>query len=208
MENKKCKFCQTEVDKKAKVCPNCKKDLRNWFLRHPILSIILIIIIIGIASGSSNSKNPATITTNTKTSLVIANIGDVIKTDKFEITVTDISEKSKVGTQYYNKKPSEGATYIAVKLKYKNITTEPIGMFDQKPTLKLVGPNNVEYNNDLDASSNYATEVDPDSKVFSDLNPGITVNDATVFEISKTDYSKPGWKLKITADKITEINIK
>lgn len=197
------------MDKKAKVCPNCKKDLRNWFLRHPVLSIILVIIIIGVASSSSNSNEPATITTNNNTvSVVNAKVGDVIKTDKFEIIVTAIDEKSKVGTQYFNKTASEGATYIAVKLKYKNITTQPIGMFDQKPTLKLVGPNNVEYNNDLDASSNYATEVDPDSKIFSDLNPGITVNDATVFEISKTDYSKVGWKLKITADKTTEINIK
>ncbi len=24
-ETKKCKYCQSEIDKKAKICPNCKK---------------------------------------------------------------------------------------------------------------------------------------------------------------------------------------
>ena len=28
---KKCKYCQTEIDKKAKVCPNCKKKQSHIF---------------------------------------------------------------------------------------------------------------------------------------------------------------------------------
>lgn len=222
METKKCKFCQSDIDKKAKVCPNCKKDLRIWFAKHPIITVIGILIIIGIlGGGTATSKNPATVTPTTKDSanvtpsttvnssqVTTAKIGDVIKTDKFEITITDISEKVKVGTEYLNKKPSEGATFVAVKIKYKNITTQPIGMFSQKPTINLVGPNNVEYNNDIDATSYYAGEVDPDSKIVSDLNPGITVNDAEVFEISKEDYAKSGWKLKVKSDKEAEIAIK
>lgn len=44
MEKKKCKHCQLGIDKKAKKCPKCSGDLRNWFRRHPILTLILILI--------------------------------------------------------------------------------------------------------------------------------------------------------------------
>lgn len=53
---KKCKFCQTDIPKKATVCPNCKKDLRSWFSRHPILSVILIIFIIWMFASNSVEK--------------------------------------------------------------------------------------------------------------------------------------------------------
>ena len=39
---KKCKFCQADIPKKAKVCPNCKRTLKS----HGCLISILIFIII------------------------------------------------------------------------------------------------------------------------------------------------------------------
>lgn len=57
---KKCKSCQTEIDDKAKKCPQCKSDQRNWFVRHKIMTVILALIvlaIIGSALGGDNSKN-------------------------------------------------------------------------------------------------------------------------------------------------------
>ena len=43
---KKCKFCMTEIDDKAKLCPNCKKDLRDFASRHPIITFIIFIMIL------------------------------------------------------------------------------------------------------------------------------------------------------------------
>jgi hypothetical protein len=54
---KKCKSCQSEIDAKARKCPHCQTDQRNWFGKHPFLTIILIIIIIGIFGNSSNKNN-------------------------------------------------------------------------------------------------------------------------------------------------------
>ena len=45
---KKCKYCQTDIPVNAKVCPNCKRDLRNWFERHKIITFFLIILFIGM----------------------------------------------------------------------------------------------------------------------------------------------------------------
>lgn len=39
---KKCKYCQSEIDKKAKVCPVCKRSLKG----HGCLIAILVFIIV------------------------------------------------------------------------------------------------------------------------------------------------------------------
>lgn len=54
---KKCKSCQSEIDAKAKKCPQCQTDLRNWFVRHKILSGIGIIVIIGIIGSAASQSN-------------------------------------------------------------------------------------------------------------------------------------------------------
>lgn len=41
---KKCKFCQTEIPKKAKVCPNCKRTLKS---HGCLVSILMFILIVG-----------------------------------------------------------------------------------------------------------------------------------------------------------------
>ena len=53
---KKCKSCQEEIDDKAKKCPHCQTDQRNWFLRHPLIAVILVIFVIDIVSASSGGK--------------------------------------------------------------------------------------------------------------------------------------------------------
>jgi len=70
---KKCKSCQTEIDAKAKKCPHCQADQRNWFGRHPIitglLAVILIFGVIGAIGGSKGSNtNSTSATTNSQPS--------------------------------------------------------------------------------------------------------------------------------------------
>ncbi|MDD4938044.1 MAG: Ltp family lipoprotein [Candidatus Shapirobacteria bacterium] len=59
---KKCKSCQTEIDNKAKKCPHCQADQRNWFIKHKILTGILIIIIIAIISNMSGGEKSSSTT--------------------------------------------------------------------------------------------------------------------------------------------------
>lgn len=54
-----CKACNKEIAKGAKLCPNCGKDQRSWFMRHKIMSFFGIIIILGVfgtAIGSSGDE--------------------------------------------------------------------------------------------------------------------------------------------------------
>lgn len=51
-ETKKCKYCQTDIPKKAKICPNCKKKQHG---KKKIVILIAVILIIIIAMASCNS---------------------------------------------------------------------------------------------------------------------------------------------------------
>jgi len=57
---KKCKSCKLEIDPKATKCPHCQSDQRNWFIRHPIITILLVIsgfFAIGSSGGGSGNSN-------------------------------------------------------------------------------------------------------------------------------------------------------
>lgn len=52
-EVKKCKHCQTDIPKKAKVCPNCRRPLKSHGCLIALLSIIIILgVVIAIVIGS------------------------------------------------------------------------------------------------------------------------------------------------------------
>jgi len=53
---KKCKYCLSEIPRSAKVCPQCKRDLRSWFAKHPFLTILLILFFLWILTSSSVEK--------------------------------------------------------------------------------------------------------------------------------------------------------
>lgn len=208
MAMKKCKECGEEISSSAKKCPKCGKDQRNFFMKHPVIYTILILMIIGIVagSGSDNTGNTTAIltgdTTATSTSTenqvkeTVYNIGDAISNKKYEITIKNVSTAMNVGSKYLNSQPAEGGVYVCVDFTYKNVSTEPINSWDF-PTVELVDSNGVEYSSDVSASSYYATEKDPNRKILSDLNPGITVTDNKVFEIAEESYNQGEWYLVI-----------
>lgn len=42
---KLCSACKEQINKDATACPHCKTDLRNWFVRHWIISLLLILFV-------------------------------------------------------------------------------------------------------------------------------------------------------------------
>ena len=163
-----------------------------------------MVILISAASSAGNNpsktvSNPSTATqTETKQAdnkpkaETSFKIGDMIKTEKFEIKILSVEERKEVGEKYVSSKPADGGIYVAVKFEYKNISDKPIGMFSF-PKIVLQDSNKNKYNQDLSATTYYATEIQPDRKVLSDLNPGIKVMDTGVFEISKEAYAQGEW---------------
>ena len=204
MAMKKCKECGNEISKGAKSCPKCGKDQRNFFMKHKFITFILVVIVISVVAASGGEETTQVSSTNQKEE-VVYNVGETIATKEYEITIDAVKEKNKVGTEYFSSTPSEGGIYVAVDFKYKNISDKPLSSWDF-PIVELVDAKGTEYSSDLDASSNYATEMEPDRKVLSDLNPNITVTDNEVFEISSESYSTGEWFLLV--DNKIKIKIK
>lgn len=204
-----CKACSKEIAKGVKKCPNCGKDQRNWFMRHKIMTFIGAIIVISIIASALGDGGEETSTTTggdtkkqTSKEETIYKVGDAIKADQLEVTVTKFEEKEKVGNQYVNKKASDGGTFVAIQYTMKNVSDEPVGMFDY-PTLNLVDGKGTEYESDIDASSNYAIETGVDnSKILSDLNPDISITDTQVYEVSKEKFGKGNWYIQVGDAKV------
>ena len=73
MENKNmtiCKVCGKEIAKGAKVCPNCGKDQRNFFMRHKILTVIGGLIVIGVIGNVVGGSTTKTTSTNSNKTIV------------------------------------------------------------------------------------------------------------------------------------------
>ena len=157
--------------------------------------------------NTSSSDNNETITTSpVKNAETKYYVGDTVTTGLYDFTITKVTTKNKVGSTYLNKTPSEGGIYVCIEFEYKNISDAPISMW-KEPRINLIDKNNNKYSQDISASSYYATEYDIDSKILSDLNPGIKVKDADVYEISEESWNKGGWTIKVDADKDFVVNI-
>ncbi|MBQ7096507.1 MAG: DUF4352 domain-containing protein [Clostridia bacterium] len=198
----KCKVCNEDMAANAKTCPKCgAKNKKPIYKKWWVWAIVAVVIIGAFAGGGEEPVK----TGEKKTEAQYA-VKDIINTEKFEIVVTDVKTSKKVGGAYFNTEPSEGGIFVVLEWEYKNISDSPVAAFSC-PSARLVDKNGTKYDADLDATASYATEIKLDRKVLSDLNPGIKVKDAQVFEISEEAYNAGGFSVKIVADKEIEVKI-
>lgn len=93
---KKCKYCQSEIDSKAKICPNCRKKQNKFPVWLRVLLAFLIIIIgIGLLGEdtSTNNNNGSTNENNT-------NNNENKNEEKFSYEVTN-SAPDEYNISYY-----------------------------------------------------------------------------------------------------------
>ena len=179
------------------------------------LNVCIILILLGIiSSGGEESTTASSGNDSSKVAEQAAEkqqaawkVGDVIKTEKFEITVTSVANRNSVGGQFMNEKPAEGGMFVVVNFKYRNITKEPISSFSM-PDINIIDPNGTKYDEAAGATALYQADSNLNTKAISDLNPGITQKDAIVFEVARDLWKSTGWKLVIDADEDIEVQIK
>lgn len=128
-ETKICKHCQSEIPKKAKVCPNCRKK-QGGKLKW-ILIAIIVVAIIGAAMSRNDNENDVkkvsetTSETKTKTETKaekksnIFNVGDVVETKNFKITYESASPYTN-DNEFLQ--PKDGYEYWEFKFKFENIS--------------------------------------------------------------------------------------
>lgn len=144
METKLCKHCQTEIPKKAKVCPNCRKKqggVGKW-----IVIALVAVLLIGAIGGSDeesgnndvgnnsemvnnnsnnntseNGTNKDTTTENVDDKENIISKGDVFEANGLKVTIKEISTNyTDYEDPYGIYAPKEGYKYVSVSFTYEN----------------------------------------------------------------------------------------
>ena len=108
---KKCKYCQSEIDSKAKICPNCHKKQTHSILRI-LIGIILIFVGIAIISGTKEDNFQKDYSQNES-----VNYKNVV------YSITNV-EKTKGSNEFFQAK--DGYEYVKVTIKIENNSSEKI----------------------------------------------------------------------------------
>lgn len=143
-ETKLCKYCQTEIPKKAKICPNCKKKQKGFGCLTTVIVVILIFVIIGVI-GSQSEKKPVKVndsisynsssvsnstseikeeiqesseTTEIATSEEgsVFRVGETAEMNDIQITLVNYEESN--GSEYNT--PSEGNVFVLANFEISN----------------------------------------------------------------------------------------
>jgi len=88
METKKCPKCAETIDASAKKCKHCQSDLRNWLVRHKILTVLLaffLIVMIGATFGEAPSKS-----VNSGQGAEVANIEEAKAPEVIKVSARDL----------------------------------------------------------------------------------------------------------------------
>ncbi len=184
-----------------------------WIVGASVVLVILVAVLSPTNNKGARSQSIASTSSNAtkvkgtpaqKPAPPLLKVGDTFRTPTFQIQIVSARLRSSVGNSFYASKVSHGGIYLAILWTYKNISQKPVSPFNL-PTLRLVASNGTRYDPDLGASASYAAELNTDEKVLSDLNPGIQVTDADVFEVSKHQFNPATWKIAVDADVNAEV---
>ncbi len=115
-ETKKCKYCQSDIHKKAKICPFCRKKQGGGLIRSIVivLVVLFIILVICTSGGSDDSSETKNTEVNTKSSeSVESNISNSDNTqDKPPIETASSYKDMKLGDIGVKDNVYVGLSYI------------------------------------------------------------------------------------------------
>ncbi len=184
---KTCKSCRKEIDDKAKKCPHCQTDLRNWFLRHPILSIIIVLIVIGMASGSGdpktgdNTSSPTPSSTSTEQVVVLPKIGEAVQDKDLSFTVKSIETAATVGSSY-SKKTAQGMFNI-ITIEIKNVGKETVSVDSSQ--FQLLDAQGNKFDRSVEGQTAMGLSKGAVDLFLQQVQPSLSVTGNLVFDIPK-----------------------
>ena len=127
MKTKKCKHCQEEISKKAKLCPKCGCKLGlPGFVKVLIIIAIIITCVVGCVSGCTNTVDKAVKDTansyndiNGKTSF---KENETFQNKYEKLTMIEVNTDFKDYDEY--SEPSDGKKIIALKFEVENVSED------------------------------------------------------------------------------------
>lgn len=163
----------------------------NWFKKHKVLTVIGVVILLGAIAGaagggsdtgtnSSNNGNGSGVTKSEEKPATTAKLNEAATDGKFEFVVKGVEcGKTTIGTSQYLTKNAQGQ-FCLMTVSVKNTGDEAQGFFGTNQ--KLLNAKGQQYAADDSAGvyidQNYST-------LFSNINPGNSVEGVVVFDIPK-----------------------
>lgn len=130
-ETKICKHCQSEIPKKAKICPNCRKKqggIFKWIVIAVVVIFFLGIIFSDGDDDSASDSNPKKVGDVSKseedgdTTEKVKNkfsVGEIVETSDFRITYLSAKEY-KSDNDFLQ--PEAGYVYYKIDFEFENIS--------------------------------------------------------------------------------------
>lgn len=177
-ETKKCKYCQSDIPKKAKVCPVCKKKQK----KNIVLIIILIFVILsftmcGTMCGLLGDAVDETVKEETKKEDDLKKlakkkfkVGETVTTDDMEIKYLSVKDY-KSDNEFMQ--PKKGYKYIKAEFEFVNKSKE-----DDLSVSTLSFSCNAD---DYEVETVYMD----DNELDADLSPGKKAKGPIFFEVPK-----------------------
>ena len=177
-ETKKCKYCQSDIPKKAKVCPVCKKKQK----KNIVLIIILIFVILsftmcGTMCGLLGEAVDETVKEETKKEDDLKKlakkkfkVGETVTTDDMEIKYLSVKDY-KSDNEFMQ--PKKGYKYIKAEFEFVNKSKE----YDLSVSTLSFSCNADDYE--------VETVYMDDNELDADLSPGKKAKGPIFFEVPK-----------------------
>ncbi len=172
---KKCKSCQSEIDSKAKRCPNCgkKQGMPVWLIIIIVIAIICILASGGNDKPKSTNNKSNTKTTEEKTKKSFETTETVTYKD-VEYKIENVERSN--GSEF--DKPEEGKEFLIITVNIKNNSDQKVSY--NAYDWKLTNSNGQENTEAFTTNNSNALNS-------GDLAKGGTVTGTLAYEIPEGD---------------------
>lgn len=182
-----CKYCKSEIDKKAKICPICKRKQGNKVVKI-ILVVLLIIFIISVIAGLGNSSSDKSNETKT------INMGEKVTVNDVDYTVNEKKIQKEISVANGYLKYTADGNYLLINITITNNSKSSINI--NSTDFRLKDENGATY------SASILTSVDNmDMLNFETINPNATESGYIAYDIANTDLH---YSLMVDGDKWTD----
>ena len=162
---KKCKYCQSDIDFKAKICPNCRKKQGPHIVKWILLGVFVLLLISCFAGGEEKEDFKKDYKQN-----------EVVTFEGVNYSITKV-EKTKGSNEYFQAK--EGYEFVKVTIKIENNSDKKISY--NALDFQMVNGDGVE-------ASIYSITAEEDVMLdFGELDAGGTVEGVIIWEQKEND---------------------
>lgn len=119
MTTKKCKYCQSDIPQKAKVCPYCRRKQKGA-LKWIIILAVVLLLFMPMCNSEENESASGTVSSQTQTAETITqkeeSVGDTVKQSDAETEeIADLSTLVDITTYSYENTIGDTLFFMAFK---------------------------------------------------------------------------------------------